>query len=168
MSLFPVEIEQQAAHIVALYKEQQLMLSTAESCTGGLIAGALTEISGSSAVVDRGFVTYTNDAKMELLGVAQATLLEFGAVSKETALQMACGALIRSRADVSVAVTGIAGPTGGTDEKPVGLVHLALQTRAGTVHHRKMHYRAIGRSRIRLATVQTALEMLQEAVQAAS
>ncbi len=168
MSLFPVEIEQQAAHIVALYKEQQLMLSTAESCTGGLISGALTEISGSSAVVDRGFVTYTNDAKMELLGVAQATLLEFGAVSKETALQMARGALIRSRADVSVAVTGIAGPTGGTDEKPVGLVHLALQTRAGTVRHRKMHYGAIGRSRIRLATVQTALEMLQEAVQAAS
>lgn len=168
MSLFPAEIEQQAAYIVALYKERQLMLSTAESCTGGLIAGALTEIPGSSAVVDRGFVTYTNEAKVELLGVAQTSLLEFGAVSKETALQMARGALFRSRADVSVAVTGIAGPTGGTDEKPVGLVHLALQMRNGTTRHREMRYGDLGRSRIRLATVQTALEMLTEALQAAS
>ena len=142
------------------------MLSTAESCTGGLIAGALTEIAGSSAVVDRGFVTYTNEAKVDLLGVTQTTLETFGAVSKETAVQMAHGALYRSRAQVAVAVTGIAGPTGGSAEKPVGLVHLALQTRSGRILHREMLYGDLGRSRIRLATVQTALELLDTAVQA--
>ena len=166
MTLFPAEIEEQAARIIALYKERRLMLSTAESCTGGLIAGALTEIAGSSAVVDRGFVTYTNEAKVELLGVTQTTLETFGAVSKETAVQMAHGALYRSRAQVAVAVTGIAGPTGGSAEKPVGLVHLALQTRSGRILHREMLYGDLGRSRIRLATVQTALELLDTAVQA--
>lgn len=166
MTLFPAEIEEQAASIIALYKERRLMLSTAESCTGGLIAGALTEIAGSSAVVDRGFVTYTNEAKVDLLGVTQTTLETFGAVSKETAVQMAHGALYRSRAQVAVAVTGIAGPTGGSAEKPVGLVHLALQTRSGRILHREMLYGDLGRSRIRLATVQTALELLNAAVQA--
>lgn len=166
MTLFPAEIEEQAARIIALYKERRLMLSTAESCTGGLIAGALTEIAGSSAVVDRGFVTYTNEAKVDLLGVTQTTLETFGAVSKETAVQMAHGALYRSRAQVAVAVTGIAGPTGGSAEKPVGLVHLALQTRSGRILHREMLYGDLGRSRIRLATVQTALELLDTAVQA--
>lgn len=164
MTLFPAEIEEQAARIIALYKERRLMLSTAESCTGGLIAGALTEIAGSSAVVDRGFVTYTNEAKVDLLGVTQTTLETFGAVSKETAVQMAHGALYRSRAQVAVAVTGIAGPTGGSAEKPVGLVHLALQTRTGRILHREMLYGDLGRSRIRLATVQTALELLETAV----
>ncbi|MCJ8520562.1 nicotinamide-nucleotide amidase [Pseudorhizobium tarimense] len=166
MTLFPAEIEEQAAKIIALYKARRLMLSTAESCTGGLIAGALTEISGSSAVVDRGFVTYTNEAKVELLGVSKATLAEFGAVSKETALQMAHAALYRSRANVAVAVTGIAGPTGGSAEKPVGLVHLAVKSRAGEISHREMRYGDIGRSEVRLATVATALEILAEASQA--
>lgn len=166
MTLFPAEIEEQAAKIIALSKARRLMLSTAESCTGGLIAGALTEISGSSAVVDRGFVTYTNEAKVDLLGVSPATLAEFGAVSKETALQMVHGALYQSNAQVAVAVTGIAGPTGGSPEKPVGLVHLAVKSRAGEIIHRKMRYGAIGRNEVRLATVETALEMLAEAVQA--
>jgi nicotinamide-nucleotide amidase len=166
MILFPAEIDEQAAKLVALYQERRLMLSTAESCTGGLIAGALTEISGSSAVVDRGFVTYTNEAKMELLGVLPATLDQFGAVSRETALQMARGALYRSKADVAVAVTGIAGPGGGSAEKPVGLVHLAAASRSGRMIHREMRYGAIGRSEVRLATIATALEMLAEAVQA--
>jgi nicotinamide-nucleotide amidase len=139
------------------------MAATAESCTGGLIAGALTEISGSSAVVDRGFVTYTNQAKMDMLGVSEATLMRFGAVSSQTALQMVHGALYRSRASVAVAVTGIAGPGGGSQEKPVGLVHLGAQSRGGTLLHREMHYGDIGRTEVRLATVRTALEMLLEA-----
>ncbi|MCB5202118.1 CinA family protein [Neorhizobium sp. T786] len=168
MTLFPVDIEDKAARIIAHYKERQLMLSTAESCTGGLIAGALTEIAGSSAVVDRGFVTYTNEAKAELIGVSAATLDAFGAVSKETALQMVHGALYRSRADVAVAVTGIAGPTGGSLEKPVGLVHVAAKARSGRLIHREMLYGDIGRSEIRLATVRTALDMLMEAAQAAA
>ncbi|MFN7101784.1 MAG: CinA family protein [Pseudorhizobium sp.] len=168
MSLFPAEIEAQAAKIITFFKERQLMLSTAESCTGGLIAGVLTEIAGSSAVVDRGFVTYTNQAKVDLLGVLPATLDQFGAVSRETALQMVRGALYRSNADVAVAVTGIAGPGGGSPEKPVGLVYLAAASRAGRMIHREMRYGAIGRSAVRLATVGTALEMLMEAAQASA
>jgi nicotinamide-nucleotide amidase len=166
MSLFPDDLEEKAAEIIALFKARGLMLSTAESCTGGLIAGALTEIAGSSAVVDRGFVTYTNDAKKNLIGVSAATLDTFGAVSKETALQMAHGALYRSRAEVAVAVTGIAGPGGGSSEKPVGLVHIAAKARSGRLIHREMRYGDIGRSEIRLATVRTALDLLKEASQA--
>lgn len=166
MSLFPPEMEEKAAAIIAYYKARGLMVSTAESCTGGLIAGALTEIPGSSAVVDRGFVTYTNEAKTELLGVSATTLAAFGAVSQETALQMAHGALYRSLADVAVAVTGIAGPGGGSEEKPVGLVHLAARARTGKLIHREMRYGDIGRSKVRLATVSTALDILMEAVQA--
>lgn len=160
MSLFPGDIEEQARKIIVDFSARGLMVATAESCTGGLIAGALTEISGSSAVVDRGFVTYTNEAKADMLGVTQATLVTYGAVSKETALQMVHGALFRSRASVAVAVTGIAGPSGGTTEKPVGLVHLAAKNRSGTTLHREMRYGGIGRTEIRLATVRTALEML--------
>ena len=166
MSPFPPEIEEKAAAIIAYYKALGLMVSTAESCTGGLIAGVLTEIPGSSAVMDRGFVTYTNEAKADLLGVSAATLAAFGAVSQETALQMAHGALYRSRADVAVAVTGIAGPGGGSEEKPVGLVHLAARARTGKLIHREMRYGDIGRSKVRLATVSTALDILMEAVQA--
>lgn len=165
MGLYPADIEHQAAAIIAAYRERGWMIATAESCTGGLIAGALTEIAGSSAVVDRGFVTYTNQAKKELIGVSAATLEVFGAVSKETALQMAHGALMRSNAQVAVAVTGIAGPGGGSAEKPVGLVHLALKTRSGLVDHREMRYGDIGRDQVRLATVRTSLDMLTAAVQ---
>ncbi|ARO23948.1 CinA family protein [Rhizobium sp. S9] len=160
MSLFPADIHSAAEAIIRDFTAARLMISTAESCTGGLIAGALTEISGSSAVVDRGFVTYTNTAKMELLGVQEQTLLGFGAVSEETARQMAHGALFRSRAAIAVAVTGIAGPGGGSAEKPVGLVHLAAGSRTGAFIHRKMLYGDIGRSAVRLATVRTALELV--------
>ena len=163
MMLFPSDIIEQAQRIVSDFSARGLMASTAESCTGGLIAGALTEISGSSAVVDRGFVTYTNQAKMDMIGVTEATLIAHGAVSRETALQMVHGALFRSRAAVAVAVTGIAGPGGGSAEKPVGLVHLAAQSRSGKVVHREMRYGDIGRTEVRLATVRTALEMLIEA-----
>ncbi|MFN3506130.1 MAG: CinA family protein [Allorhizobium sp.] len=166
MGLYPADIEKQAAAIIAAYSNYGWMIATAESCTGGLIAGALTEIAGSSAVVDRGFVTYTNQAKMELIGVSARTLETFGAVSKETALQMAHGALMRSAAEVAVAVTGIAGPGGGSTEKPVGLVHLALSNRRGVIDHREMRYGDIGRDQVRLATVRTALDMLLAAAQA--
>lgn len=165
MGLYPADIETKAATIIAAYRERRCMITTAESCTGGLIAGALTEISGSSAVVDRGFVTYTNQAKMDLIGVSAKTLEAFGAVSRETALQMASGALMRSSAHVAVAVTGIAGPGGGSDEKPVGLVHLALKTRSGLTDHREMRYGDLGRHPVRLATINTALEMLLRAVE---
>ncbi len=162
MSLFPADINSIAASIVRDFTAAGRMLSTAESCTGGLIAGALTEISGSSAVVDRGFVTYTNAAKMQMLGVQEETLLRFGAVSEETARQMVHGALFRSRADLAIAVTGIAGPGGGSPEKPVGLVHLAAKSRSGKLVHRKMLYGDIGRTEVRLATIRTALQMLIE------
>ncbi|MBX5148240.1 CinA family protein [Rhizobium lentis] len=160
MSLFPEDIHSAAEAIIRDFTAAGLMISTAESCTGGLITAALTEISGSSAVVDRGFVTYTNTAKMEMLGVQEQTLLSFGAVSEETARQMAHGALLRSRAAIAIAVTGIAGPGGCSAEKPVGLVHLATKSRTGALIHRKMLYGDIGRSEVRLATVRTALEMV--------
>ncbi|MBY5547437.1 CinA family protein [Rhizobium leguminosarum] len=161
MSLFPDDILSAAEAIVRDFTAAGLMISTAESCTGGLIAGALTEISGSSAVVDRGFVTYTNSAKIEMLGVQAETLSRFGAVSEETARQMVHGALFGSRAEIAVAVTGIAGPGGGSAEKPVGLVHLAAKSRAGALIHRKVLYGDIGRSEVRLATIRTALEMVR-------
>jgi nicotinamide-nucleotide amidase len=162
MSLFPADITTAAEGIIRDFTAAGLMVSTAESCTGGLIAGALTEISGSSAVVDRGFVTYTNTAKMQMLGVQEETLLRFGAVSEETARQMVHGALFRSKADLAVAVTGIAGPGGGSPGKPVGLVHLAAKSRSGKLFHRKMLYGDIGRTDVRLATIRTALQMLIE------
>lgn len=106
-----------------------IMAATAESCTGGMIIAVLTDIPGSSAVVDRGFITYSNEAKMEMLGVSEATLAAHGAVSEETALEMATGAMKRSRASIALAVTGIAGPDGGSPEKPVGLVWFGLALR---------------------------------------
>lgn len=161
MTLWPGNIEATAADLIARLKAAGLMAATAESCTGGLIAGALTEISGSSAVVDRGFVTYSNEAKMDLLGVSADTLARVGAVSQETALEMVAGALKNSRADVAVAVTGIAGPGGGSPEKPVGLVHIAAGTKGGARLHREMRYGDLGRTGVRLATLRTALEMLR-------
>ncbi len=162
MSGWTRDIEDKAREIIASFSAMGLMIATAESCTGGLIAGALTEIAGSSAVVDRGFVTYSNRAKIEMLGVDPATLDAFGAVSRQTALEMARGALSRSQADVSIAVTGIAGPGGGSADKPVGLVHLAMASRDGKSEHREMRYGEIGRDNVRLATVRTALAMLAE------
>ena len=151
-----------ATDLIRLCTERGLKIATAESCTGGLIAAVLTEVPGSSAVVDRGFVTYSNEAKMELLGVP-ADLLEPGrpgAVSKEVAMAMAGGAIAHSNADLAVAVTGVAGPDGGTAEKPVGLVHFAAMRRGGDPVHSERRYGDIGRSGIRLATVRDALAML--------
>lgn len=162
MSIWPEDIEETARTIVADFTKKELLIATAESCTAGLIAGAITEISGSSAVFDRGFVTYSNEAKREMIGVANATLKAHGAVSRETALEMAEGAIGNSGANISVAVTGIAGPGGGSEEKPVGLVHLAAARRGHKTIHREMRYGDIDRSGVRLATVRTALEMLIE------
>ncbi len=166
MTAFSSDLLELAERVVVTYHDLGWMIATAESCTGGLIAGALTEIAGSSSVVDRGFVTYSNAAKTDLLGVMPATLDAFGAVSRETALQMAKGALWRSKADCAVAVTGIAGPGGGSADKPVGLVHLAAASRDGRIIHRAMRYGDRGRDAVRLATVSTALEMLLALAQA--
>ena len=163
MSIWPQDIEEKAYSIIHDFTARGLMVATAESCTGGMIAGALTEIPGSSSVVDRGFVTYSNEAKMQMIGVSSETLAAHGAVSRETAIEMAKGALAGSSADVSVAVTGVAGPGGGSVEKPIGLVHLAAARRDGQMLHREMRYGDIGRQGVRLATLRTALEMLAEA-----
>jgi nicotinamide-nucleotide amidase len=136
-------------------------LATAESCTGGLVAGALTEIAGSSDVVDRGFVTYSNAAKMAMLGVPEATLAAHGAVSRPTAEAMAQGALARAGVDLTVSITGIAGPGGGSADKPVGLVHFAAATRDRLIHREK-RYGDIGRSEVRRLSVIEALSMLLE------
>jgi nicotinamide-nucleotide amidase len=162
LAMFAPEMTARAAALLEGFRRSGLKVTTAESCTGGLIVALLTEIAGSSDVVERGFVTYSNDAKMELLGVPAKTLQTLGAVSRETALAMAAGALAHSRANVAVAVTGIAGPGGGSPDKPVGLVHLAAQRKGKSPVHREMRYGDIGRSQIRLATVHTALDMLQE------
>jgi nicotinamide-nucleotide amidase len=139
-------------------------VATAESCTGGLIAGILTEVPGSSAVVERGFVTYSNEAKADLLGVPSALIAAEGAVSEAVARAMAEGALARSRAKVAVAVTGIAGPGGGSPHKPVGLVHLALATRDGDTVHLERRYGDRGRSAVREVTIADALGLLERAV----
>jgi len=156
------ETNEAAAALLELCKAKKLMVATAESCTGGLVAGALTEISGSSAVVERGFVTYTDQAKHDMLGVPVATLDRHGAVSRETAEAMATGALAYAPADLAVAITGIAGPTGGTPQKPVGLVHFAAASRGGKLIHRERRYGDIGRSEVRRQSVLQALTMLRE------
>lgn len=137
------------------------MIASAESCTGGLIMATLTSVAGSSAVVDRGFVTYTDAAKQEILGVDPGVLASHGAVSEPAACAMAEGALARSQAGASVAVTGIAGPGGGSDEKPVGLVHLAVAWKGRPTMHRREIYDG-DRDAVREQTVTTALDMLLE------
>src|SRR5499425_1045222 len=148
--------------LLDLCRMRKLTIATAESCTGGLVAGALTDIPGSSDVIDRGFVTYSNDAKRAMLGVKATTLATFGAVSKETATQMAVGALERAGVDLAVAITGIAGPGGATPGKPVGLVHFAVAARDGRIVHREQRYGAIGRTAVRERSVVEALRMLLE------
>lgn len=134
-----------------------IMAATAESCTGGMIIAALTDIPGSSSVVDRGFITYSNEAKMEMLGVSEATLAAHGAVSEETALEMAAGAIANSRASIALAVTGIAGPDGGSVEKPVGLVWFGLALRGQPATAESRLFQNDGRDFIRRETVRTAL-----------
>lgn len=136
-----------------------ILAATAESCTGGLIIAAMTDIPGSSSMVDRGFITYSNNAKMELLGVSPVTLDAHGAVSAETAQEMAAGALARSHAGIALAVTGIAGPDGGSPDKPVGLVWFGVATTGQRVVVEKRVFENRGRDHIRRQTVRHALEM---------
>src|SRR5208282_1257470 len=161
--MFPPDLLVRAAELIARYRAAGLMAATAESCTGGLIAGLLTAIPGSSYVVERGFVVYSNAAKEELLGVPAETLVKHGAVSEETARALAEGALRASRADVAVSVTGIAGPDGGTAEKPVGLVHFACARRGAPTVAREERFGDIGREAVRLASVKVGLELLEAA-----
>jgi nicotinamide-nucleotide amidase len=145
-------------------KERGLRVATAESCTGGLVSAALTDTPGSSAVFDRGFVTYSNAAKIDLLGVPPATIETHGAVSAETAIAMAEGALRHSLADVAVAITGVAGPGGGSAEKPVGLVHFGCARRGAATVHVERRFGRLSRAEIRSHAVDQALDLLLDAV----
>lgn len=138
------------------------MLATAESCTGGLIAGLITSVSGSSDVLDCGFVTYSNGAKTRMIGVPAELIARVGAVSEEVARAMAEGAIAHSAADVAVAVTGVAGPGGGSAAKPVGLVHCAVARRGHATVHRELRLGDIGRDAVRLETVRVAVAMAYE------
>ncbi len=163
--MFPDDIQTLARRVVEAAAPRGLMIATAESCTGGLVSGALTAIAGSSAVVERGFVTYSNAAKTDLLGVPAGLIETCGAVSEAVARAMADGALAKSRAQVSVAVTGVAGPGGGTADKPVGLVHFGAVGPAGAIHaeHR---FGDLGREEVRLAAVRMALGLLMDRINA--
>jgi nicotinamide-nucleotide amidase len=156
-------LAERAAALLKRYEAAGLRIATAESCTGGLVAARLTEIPGSSTVVDRGFVTYSNAAKTEMLGVPAGLIAQHGAVSEAVARAMAAGALARSGADVAVAVTGIAGPGGATAAKPVGLVHFAV-ARAGETAVLERRYGDLGRSEIRETAVGDALALLEGAL----
>jgi nicotinamide-nucleotide amidase len=160
--MFPADLLSRAEKLLADARAKGLKIATAESCTGGLVAGVLTEIAGSSDVFERGFVTYSNQAKQELLGVPGALIRQHGAVSEAVARAMAEGAIRNSTAQLSVAITGIAGPGGGSDEKPVGLMHITAARAGEASLHRECRFGDIGRSEIRLASVETALAMLMQ------
>ena len=149
-----------ATQVLAACRQQQIMLATAESCTGGLVSAALTAIAGSSDVMERGFVTYSNEAKSEMLGVHAALISAHGAVSQQVAEAMARGALAHSRAGIAVSITGIAGPGGGSMEKPVGLVHLACALAGHETRALKRLYGALPRDDIRAAAVCDALQLV--------
>lgn len=158
--MFSADLVEDAARLLAAARARNIKIASAESCTGGLIAALLTEIPGSSDVFERGFVTYSNLAKEEMLGIPGAMIRQHGAVSESVARAMAEGAIRHSRAQLAIAVTGIAGPGGGTDEKPVGLVHVAAARAGEATLHRECRFGDVGRTEVRLATVKVALEML--------
>jgi nicotinamide-nucleotide amidase len=158
----------QARTLLELCRRKRLTIAAAESCTGGLLAAILTEIPGSSDVLERGFVTYSNAAKRTMLGVPADTLERHGAVSRETSEAMAKGALAHAPVDLAVSITGIAGPGGAVDGKPVGLVHFAAVARSGRILHREKRFGDIGRSRVRRASVLEALTMLREMAEQAN
>lgn len=166
-SPFPPALLEAARAVLEAAEARRIMIATAESCTGGLIAALLTEIPGSSAVVERGFVTYSNEAKTGAIGVPDALLAAHGAVSAEVARAMAEGARARSLADVVVSVTGVAGPDGGSAAKPVGLVWFGVSA-GDAVWTLERRYGALGRAGVRLAAVETALGLLREGVERAA
>jgi nicotinamide-nucleotide amidase len=151
-----------AKNLLEICKRKNLLVATAESCTAGLIAGTLTEVPGTSSILDRGYVTYSNEAKHEMLGVSRDILDKHGAVSRQTAEAMARGVLGLSRVHIAVSVTGIAGPDGGSEKKPVGLVHFACASRSGKLIHAEKRYGDIGRSQVRKHSVLQAFCMMHE------
>jgi nicotinamide-nucleotide amidase len=161
--MFEAALLDQARTLLDAARAKSIRIVTAESCTGGLIAGLLTEIPGSSDVVERGFVTYSNEAKVESLGVPPALLVKYGAVSDHVARAMADGALRHARAQLGIAVTGIAGPGGGNAEKPVGLVYVALAN-GHTISSHEYRFGDMGRTEVRLATVREAIRLLSAAI----
>lgn len=156
------DIVDAAKRLLDICRRKHLTVATVESCTAGLVAGTLTEIPGASSILDRGFVTYSNQAKQDMVGVSAATLKAHGAVSRETAEEMARGAITRAPVDLAVSVTGIAGPDGGSAQKPVGLVHFAAASRSGQLVHAEKRFGAIGRSAVRKQSVLQALRMLHD------
>lgn len=162
--MFAPALIDEATRLLEAFRVAGKRLATAESCTGGLVAALLTEIPGSSDVVERGFVTYSNAAKAEMLGVPSGLIVSHGAVSEEVARAMADGAIRNSQADIAVSVTGVAGPGGGSAAKPVGLVHLAAAARGGATLHRECRFGDIGRDGIRMASVEVALALLRQAL----
>jgi nicotinamide-nucleotide amidase len=156
------ELRDAANALLEVCKTKRLTLATAESCTGGLVAATISEIAGSSLVLDRGFVTYSNAAKQQMLGVTSATIDVYGAVSGECAKEMAKGALAHASVDLSISITGIAGPTGAVPGKPIGLVFFCAASRSGRVIAHDRKYGDIGRANVRHQSVLQALAMLQE------
>jgi nicotinamide-nucleotide amidase len=156
------ETREAALRVFELCRERKLTLTTAESCTGGLVAAAITDIPGSSDVFDRGFVTYSNNAKMALLGVSKQLLTDHGAVSAEVAKAMAQGALNAAGTSIAVAITGIAGPGGGTPQKPVGLVFIAATNREAAFHARECRFGDLGRDEVRRRSVIAAFALIEE------
>jgi len=163
-TLFPLELFDEAKKLLAELQRHALLIATAESCTGGLLAGLLTEVPGASGMLERGFVTYSNAAKIELLGVDKALIERYGAVSGEVARAMAEGALDNTPAHVALSVTGIAGPDGGSPEKPVGLVYVGVAGKGQETRTRECRFGNIGRCEIRLASVREAVSLAVEAV----
>ncbi|WP_375620769.1 MULTISPECIES: CinA family protein [unclassified Bartonella] len=154
--------EKHAHEVLNTFRQKGLLLTTVESCTGGLIAACLTNIAGSSDVLDCGFVVYSNESKIRLVGVCAELIRTYGAVSKEVALAMAEGGLKHSQADIAVSVTGIAGPGGASLDKPVGLVHCAVAYKNHSPLHKEMHFAHLNRNAIRHATVENAFKMILE------
>lgn len=157
----PPEVQDRADKVLELACDKELYLATAESCTGGLLAALLTDVPGFSHVFERGFVVYSKDAKCDLLGIARNKVDSCGAVSKEIAIEMALGALRRSRADIALSITGFAGPAGDEEE---GLVHFACAVRDGETFHREEHFGPVGRQGVRLEALNAALEMFEQAM----
>lgn len=153
-----------ASRLIESCRAARIRLAAAESCTGGLLAALITAIPGSSEVFDRGFVTYSNDAKTECLGVPPHILEAYGAVNRETALAMAAGALAHSNASISISITGIAEPGGGTPQKPAGLVHFGLARRGGESAAAQRNFGALDREGVRSAAVAAAMDLLLEAI----
>ena len=162
--MFPAPMQDEAARLLDAFRARAKRIVTAESCTGGLIAALLTEIPGSSDVVERGFITYSNAAKIQMLGVPADLIAAHGAVSEAVVRAMAEGALKHAHADIAIAVTGVAGPAGGSADKPVGLVHLAVAHTGGATLHQECRFGTIGRDQVRLRSVEAALALVWRAL----